>query len=42
MDATSRQVIAFHVGDRSRRSAKCLWAQIPMAYRQHATLYTDQ
>jgi insertion element IS1 protein InsB len=22
MDATSRQVIAFHVGDRSRRSAK--------------------
>src|SRR5215475_213569 len=42
MDATSRQVIAFHVGDRSRRSAMCLWAKIPMAYRQHATFYTDQ
>jgi insertion element IS1 protein InsB len=42
MDATSRQVIAFHVGDRSRRSAKRLWAKIPMAYRQHATFYTDQ
>ena len=42
MDATSRQVIAFHVGDRSRRSAERLWAKIPMAYRQHATFYTDQ
>jgi IS1 family transposase len=42
MDAKSRQVIAFHVGDRSRRSAKRLWAKIPHAYRQHATFYTDQ
>jgi insertion element IS1 protein InsB len=42
MDATSRQVIAFHVGDRSRRSAKRLWAKMPMAYRQRATFYTDQ
>jgi insertion element IS1 protein InsB len=42
MDATTRQVIAFHVGDRSRRSAKRLWAKIPQAYRQHATFYTDQ
>jgi insertion element IS1 protein InsB len=42
MDATSRQVMAFHVGDRSRKSAKRLWAKIPHAYRQHATFYTDQ
>jgi insertion element IS1 protein InsB len=42
MDATSRQVIAFHVGDRSRRSAKRLWAKIPEVYRQHAIFYTDQ
>jgi insertion element IS1 protein InsB len=42
MDAKSRQVIAFHVGDRSRRSAKRLWAKIPQAYRQQATYYTDQ
>ena len=42
MDATTRQVIAFHVGDRSRKSAKRLWAKIPEAYRQHATFYTDQ
>jgi insertion element IS1 protein InsB len=31
MDATTRQVIAFHVGDRSRKSAKHLWAKIPQA-----------
>jgi insertion element IS1 protein InsB len=42
MDAKTRHVIAFHVGDRSRRSAKRLWAKIPLAYRQHATFYTDQ
>jgi insertion element IS1 protein InsB len=42
MDAMSRQVLAFHVGDRSRRSAKRLWAKIPEAYRQHAMFYTDQ
>src|SRR5918992_2557569 len=42
MDAKTRQVMAFHVGDRSRKSAKCLWAKIPQAYRQHATFYPDQ
>jgi insertion element IS1 protein InsB len=42
MEATTRQVVAFHVGDRSRTSAKRLWAKIPHAYRQQATFYTDQ
>ena len=42
MDAKTRQVMAFHVGDRSRKSAKRLWAKIPQAYRQHAMFYTDQ
>ena len=42
MDGKTRQVMAFHVGDRSRKSAKRLWASIPQAYRQHATFYTDQ
>jgi insertion element IS1 protein InsB len=42
MDATTRQVIAFHVGNRGRKCAKRLWAKIPEAYRQHATFYTDQ
>jgi len=30
------------IGDRSRRSARRLWAKIPLAYRQHATFFTDQ
>jgi insertion element IS1 protein InsB len=42
MDAKTRQVIAFHVGDRSRKSAQRLWTKIPRAYRQHAMFYTDQ
>jgi insertion element IS1 protein InsB len=42
MDARTGQVMAFHVGDRSRKSAKRLWAKIPQAYRQHAMFYTDQ
>ena len=42
MDATTRQIIAFHVGDRSRESAKALWANIPLVYREQATFHTDQ
>ena len=42
MDAKTRQVMAFHVGDRSRKSAKRLWAKTPQVYRQRATFYTDQ
>jgi insertion element IS1 protein InsB len=42
MDATTRQIMAFHVDDRSHTSAEHLWTKIPQAYRQHATFYTDQ
>jgi insertion element IS1 protein InsB len=42
MDARTRQVIAFHVGDRSRDSANQLWAKIPWVYREQATFHTDQ
>ena len=42
MDAKTRQIIAFHVGDRSHTSTEQLWAKIPQAYRQHTTFYTDQ
>jgi insertion element IS1 protein InsB len=42
MDAKTRQIIAFHVGDRSRGSAKELWANIPPGYREQATFHTDQ
>jgi insertion element IS1 protein InsB len=42
MDAKSRQIIAFHVGDRSQESAKKLWELIPEDYREKATFYTDE
>jgi insertion element IS1 protein InsB len=42
MDATTRQSIAFHVGDRSGESGKGLWANMPMVYREQATFHTDQ
>ena len=41
MDATTRQIIAFHVGDRNRDSAHALWANIPGMYRDQATCHTD-
>ncbi len=41
MAVKSRQIIAFHVGDRSGQSAKALWELIPESYRNHATFYTD-
>jgi insertion element IS1 protein InsB len=41
MDAKTHQVIAFHVGDRSRESGEQLWAKIPKVYQQRATFYTD-
>jgi insertion element IS1 protein InsB len=42
MDRTTREIIAFHVGDRSRESARHLWANLPAVYREQATFYTDQ
>jgi len=41
LDVSSRQIIAFHVGDRSRISALALWKSIPKRYRKHARFYTD-
>ena len=41
MDAATRQVIAFHVGDRSQTSAEQLWANLPAVYREQAMFYTD-
>ena len=41
MDTQTRQVIAFHVGERSRKSARKLWKKIPAVYQDLATFYTD-
>jgi insertion element IS1 protein InsB len=42
MDAKTRQIMAFHVGDHSCDSAKALWAKIPLVCREPATFPTDQ
>jgi insertion element IS1 protein InsB len=42
MDATIRQVLAFHVGDRSGQSAQALREKIPTVYQDQATFYTAQ
>jgi insertion element IS1 protein InsB len=42
MDATTRQIIALHLGERSRDSAKELWAALPEVSRAQATFHTDQ
>jgi insertion element IS1 protein InsB len=42
MDKQTRQIIAFHVGDRSRDSAEQLGQNMPEVYREQATFYTDQ
>jgi insertion element IS1 protein InsB len=41
LDVESKQVIAFYVGDRSRKSARQMWERIPLIYRQQATFDTD-
>jgi IS1 family transposase len=42
MDKQTCQIIAFHIGGRSRDSAKQLWANLPEVYRTQAMFYTDQ
>jgi len=42
MDVKTRQIIAFHVGDRSRQRARQWWSKIPKMYRRYATFHTDQ
>jgi insertion element IS1 protein InsB len=41
MDAKTRQVIACHVGNRSRDSGAQLWAKVPKVYQQQAVCHTD-
>jgi insertion element IS1 protein InsB len=40
MDTITRQILAFHVGDRSRQSAQALWEKIPTEYQEQAIFYT--
>ena len=42
MAATTRQILAFHVGDRSGQNAKALWEKIPTVYQDQVKFYPDQ
>ena len=42
LDAETREVVALHVGDRSRQSAQTLWPRLLPRYRECAILYTDE
>jgi insertion element IS1 protein InsB len=41
IDRDTREIIGCYVGDRSRQSARKLWASLPSVYRQCAVVYTD-
>lgn len=41
-DATTRQIIAFQVGDPRGQSVQALWQTIPSVYQTYALFYTDQ
>jgi len=41
IDRTTRDIVGCYIGDRSRASAKKLWASLPAVYRQCAVAYTD-
>lgn len=41
LDFETKQIIAFHVGDRSKKSCRKLWRKIPVEYRMHTFVFTD-
>jgi IS1 family transposase len=41
IDRNSRKIVGCFVGDRTRKSARKLWASLPEVYQQCAFAYTD-
>ena len=41
IDRDTREIIGCYIGDRTRQSARKLWASLPGVYRQCAVAYTD-
>ena len=41
IDRDTREIIGCYIGDRTRSSARKLWASLPPVYRQFAVAYTD-
>ena len=42
LDATTREIVGLHIGDRSGKSAQALFGSLPSIYRQCAVIYTDR
>ncbi|NET33959.1 MAG: IS1 family transposase [Cyanothece sp. SIO1E1] len=41
IDRDTREIVGCYIGDRTRKSARKLWASMPAVYRQCAVAYTD-
>ena len=41
IDRNSREIVGCFVGDRTRKSARKLWASLPELYQKYAIAYTD-
>ncbi len=41
IDRNSREIVGCFIGDRTRKSARQLWASLPDVYQQSAVTYTD-
>lgn len=41
LDRNTKQIVGFHLGDRTREDAQQLWMSIPLEYREKAEVYTD-
>ena len=41
IDRDTREIVVCFVGDRTRKSARQLWASLPDIYQQCAVAYTD-
>jgi insertion element IS1 protein InsB len=42
IDATTREIVGLHIGDRSGSGASALWQSMPLIYWQCAVIYTDR
>ncbi|NJL82101.1 MAG: IS1 family transposase [Chloroflexaceae bacterium] len=41
IDRDNREIVGCYIGDRTRKSARKLWASLPGVYRQCEIAYTD-
>jgi len=41
LDRETREVVGFHIGDRSAKAAQALWDSLPLVYRENALAYSD-